>query len=566
MSLYNYSNRGYCGCDCDCNQVCAPDKIDNSCSLNSIRKTLLEIINAVKNENLLGFNIDVEITTNDGITNTINFSKLTINSIELTKTTLIAQGIAISLCDIAKITILTSTTTSSAFNSSLLNSIKNITTTCSVPDKYSYNNCDSCNSNTDIQCAQGIQNYINQNIGAIDAISYNGNSTQSQTVELITGITTGNALQSSTLNTTNVDVLNSATLENTNIPVVNSITLNDVDVVSQVETENNTLLTGLTPNTVEVSAPITATPVTVVSNIDTNDDTNVVTNVTNTTKNVINQVSSTTGTVVTGFTGGSSITGVISNVDILRNIIPTSLSIPAISSTGTGTLTVTIPAKSIDGNNPTNDIVLNVTAGNQNISFNGNTTKYVLNDNTNLLGGSTENATTTTVNQIGTPTTDTFIKTVSSTNIPVIDTVTSSTVPTKLINSITTTPINNIATPTTANVIETLTTTTKDVQTITNITSVKPTDLLSSTTENVLNSSTLTTTTDNAINTVTLQNTPTTVITNITTSPQNIPIPIKENIDGKVFTAGDGIMGVNNTNGDITVYSICDINTVNTNN
>ena len=570
MSLYNYSNKNFLNCNCDSgcdyayNQVCTTDKIDSSCSLNSIRKTLIEIINAVKNEQLLGFNIDVEIVTNDGISNVINFSKLTVNSIYLTKTTLIAPGVAISLCDIAKMTVLTSTTTGSTFNSDLLNGIKNIATTCNDPDnKNYYGSCGSC-GNADVQCAQGIQNYINQNINAIDTISYNGNSAQVETVNIITDITKEDVLKTSTLSTTEKQVSTNATIQTTTTPVVNAVNLTDTNIVSEIQTTPTTVLTDVTETTKEVSAPITVNPIDVVSQVETTDNATIVTNVTNQTKNVVNQVSSTTGQVVTGIGAGTPVTGVISNIDTAQNITPTAINIPELTSTGTGVLQVTIAQQSIDGTNPTSDIVLNVKVGNQDITFNGNTQKYVLDNDTKVIGGSTQEPRIVTVNQPGSPTTDNFIKTISSTTIPVIDTITPVTTTTKLVNNITTTEINNVQTPTTATVIESIQKTTDNIENITNTTTIKPTDLVSTTTENVLNGATISSQTENVLATAQLTNTTTSVISDIATSTQDVYLPFKENINGRIFAAGDGIMGVSNTNGDITVYSICDINSVNT--
>lgn len=570
MSLYNYSNKNFLNCNCDSgcdyayNQVCAPDKIDSSCSLNSIRKTLIEIINAVKNEQLLGFNIDVEIVTNDGISNVINFSKLTVNSIYLTKTTLIAPGVAISLCDIAKMTVLTSTTTGSTFNSDLLNGIKNIATTCNDPDnKNYYGSCGSC-GNADVQCAQGIQNYINQNINAIDTISYNGNSAQVETVNIITDITKEDVLKTSTLSTTEKQVSTNATIQTTTTPVVNAVNLKDTNIVSDIQTTPTTVLTDVTETTKDVSAPITVNPIDVVSQVETTDNATIVTNVTNQTKNVVNQVSSTTGQVVTGIGAGTPVTGVISNIDTAQNITPTAINIPELTSTGTGVLQVTIAQQSIDGTNPTSDIVLNVKVGNQDITFNGNTQKYVLDNDTKVIGGSTQEPRIVTVNQPGSPTTDNFIKTISSTTIPVIDTITPVTTTTKLVNNITTTEINNVQTPTTATVIESIQKTTDNIENITNTTTIKPTDLVSTTTENVLSGATISSQTENVLATAQLTNTTTSVISDIATSTQDVYLPFKENINGRIFAAGDGIMGVSNTNGDITVYSICDINSVNT--
>lgn len=563
MSLYNYSN-----CGCGSGSCCGPDNVDSTCSLNSIRKTLIEIINAIKNESALGFNVDVEITTNDGILTVINFSKVNINQIEVTKTTLIADKVAISLCDIAKIAVLTSNTTGSAFNSNLVNSLKSITTSCNMEDtKRSFENCYSCDANGDagVMCAQGMQNYINDNINSIDTVSYNGNSTQSQSVNLITNITKEDVIKSATLNNQTSNVLATATLQTETAPFVNQVTPTDVDVVSTVTTEDATILQDVTPQTVEVSAPVTTTQKTVVTEVQTQDDVTLVTGVQSTTKNVLDKVSTTTGTVVTGFSGGTPITGVISNVDTVENITPTAVQLPAFTSTGTGELKIKIAARSIDGTNPVSDIDINVTAGDQNISFNGNTQKYVLDDSKNVLGGGTASPSVVSVNQTGTPTTDTFVKTVSSTDIPVIDTITPDTQTGKIVTTVTTEQINAVETqPTTETVVQTLDKTTKDIKSITQTTSVKPTDLLSSTTADALTSATLQTTQDTVLKTSTIATTPITAVTDIQSTQTNIPVPVKEDIDGRVFTAGDGIMGVNNTNGDITIYSICDINTVNT--
>lgn len=572
MSLYNYSNKNCYDCDCDCehNEVCTPDKVDKSCSLNSIRKTLIEIIKAVKKENLLGFNVDVEITTTDGIKNTINFSKQNIDQIEVKKATLIAPGIAISLCDIAKITVLTENLSGSSFKASLLKSIKNITTTCSIKDNnYFYGcgcndySCNDCKSNSDVECAQGIQNYINENINSVDTVSYNGSSANVQTVNLISDVTKIDVLENSTLNTSNVDVLKDASLQVTKIPVVSSVKAADIDLVTDVSLDEVGLLSNITTTNTDVSAPIVVSPVSVVSDIETTEENNVVTSIDSTTKNVVNQVSSTTEKAIIGFDEPIEIEGVISNVDTIKNITPTSINIPSFTSNGTGELKVIIKAKSIDGTNPKNDIVLNVLVNGQTISFNGNTSKYVLNDNTSILGGATQTPKITTITELGTPITDLLTKTVTSTTIPVVDTVTANTTPTKLISNVKNIDINNIETPTTKTVVENIEQNQQDINVVSNISKANLQSLISTTSENVVNNVTLSTDTENVLNSAILSTEKTSVINNIDTSEQSIYVQEKENIDGNVFTAGDGIMGVNNTNGDITIYSICDINTVN---
>lgn len=562
MGLYNFPTNTCSSCSCG-NDICTPDKIDNSCSLSSIRKTLLEIINAIKNEQLLGFNVDVEITTNDGILNTVNFSKVNINNIEVNKTTLITPSLAISLCDIAKITVVTSETTGSTFNSSLLASIRNITSSCVDPNSYySGASLSGGYSSSNIQCSQGMQNYINQNIGLIDTVSYNGNSSKIETISVLSDIQKNNVVENSILNTTNAEVVGSATLTTNSTEVVNSITPSSQQVVSNVEVATKTVLTDSTPTTTEVSAPISTTPTTVVTKVSSSEGTTLVTSVNKTIKSVVEKVNSTTDNAVTGFTSPESITGVITGLDTLKNLATSSVNIPKLTSTGTGNLTVTIAEKSIDGTNPKSDITLNVKVSGNDISFNGNDAKFVLSESANVLGGNSNSPTIKTVNLLGTPTTSSFTKTVTPASINVIDTITPITVTGKLITDVSTTQINNVTTPTTKTVVESFTESTENVNVVSNVSTTTPDKLFTFTNTNVLNTAALNTNTSNVIGSASIANSVTPVISDLSTTTQNIYLPVKENIEGNIFAAGDGIMGVNNTNGNITVYSICDINTV----
>lgn len=620
MSLYNYSNNySSCGSGCSCDNqfpICTPENVDNSCSLKSIRQTILAIIDAIKNTNVLGLNVDVEITTKNGYINTVNFSKLNIESIILTESTLIVNNLAISLCDIVKINVLSNNILSTNFPSTLLNAIKNITTNCFYLNSDKPNNkCSSnCNSAKDVKCAQGMQNYINENIASIQNIGYNGGVSAFKDISQISDITTIDVVDNATINTnltavldtvninTNissvltdinsstqtVDVLNSATLNSKNTSVIGSITASAEEVVSDVNLQNVSLLSDITPNQVNVSAPINVDEVSVVSSVSITEDTPVVSSVQTTQDQVITEVSTSTGSVVTSVPEGEDIEGVISGVTVVKSITPDKINVPTLTSTGTGVLQVTIAARSIDGTNPVSPIVLNVKVGNQDITFGGNTSKDVLPDDTKLIGYTSGTPTSTTVKQTGVPTTDTFIKTVETENAQFVKSVTPSNITGKFVTQVQNTDINNVQTPTTESVIQTIDKTPQTVNVVTTVDKVEANTLfsttnqevvsdvdLSTTTESVINNLNLSTTTGNVVSSANLVTTTENVVNNVNISLNKTPVindleettttvyaPIQENIDGRVFAAGDGIMAVNNTNGDISVYSICDINTI----
>lgn len=563
MNLFNCPERS----NCACTEICGPDKIDCSSCLNSIREAIIQIINAVKNTDVLGFNVDVNITTKNGVLNTINFAKDTINQVEVTKTTLIANGLAISICDIAKISVLSSQVASTPFNANLLNSIKNIATTCvCLEDMYNQKsnyNYNTSNKNSDLKCAQGMQNYINQNLASLKTVGYNGNGSKLESISGIDDIETDFVLNSATITPTTAEALTNATINSTTATVVASVEPQDVTLVTNVTTEEVSALSEVTPTPVDVCAPLTTAPLTITQTVEVSADTDLVTQVDTTPETVVTQVDTTTGTVVTGFSGGSTLTGVISGVNTIKNIAPDPVEIPAFTSTGTGDLIVKIPAKSIDGTNPVSDVDINVTVNGNNISFTGNTTHYVLPDNTNLVGGSTQAPQVSSVTIAGTPTTDTFIKTVTPQTDDVIKTITPQTTTGKFVTNVTTTEINNLTEePTTQSVVSTLETQPATINNVTNVETTTAKDLLQTTTQDVLATAEIETAQDNFVKEATLDTTTLSAVTNINTSVQNVFVNSPETIDGTPFVAGDGIMGINNTNGDITIYSICDINSV----
>ena len=612
MSLYDYEN-----CDRCVMPVNMPDNVDFSCSVNSIRQAFLEIINAVKTTDGLDFNVDIEITTKNGISKTVNFSKLMINNIILTETTLIANDIAFSLCDVVKVNIISSPFLGTAFPAMILNALKDITTTPYYQDKEYYSNCSFCNDNkssTDIKCAQEMQDYINKNSGSIQTVGYTGSFPKVQDITAVENISTTDVVENASISLVITPVINSVSLDNQTVPVVDSATVSsktvpvidsanldtqtssviktisipETDLVSDVNLNNISLVSQVTPTTIEVSAPLNTVPTSVVSEVSLTTENDIVTNIQTTPQQVITEVTPTNGLVVTSVPDAANIEGVISGVTTPSAVTPETYNIPSLTSTGTGLLTVTIAAKSIDGTNPQRDITLNVKSGNQDINFGGNTEKYVLGNQTNLIGYTAGTPAASTVKQTGTPTTASFVQSISTQNEQVIKTVTPQNTTGKLVDTVSKVNINNVNNPEIKTVVESINSTSQNVNTVLAVDKSALNDLLKTTTEDVVSSATLNTTTENVVSSTTLNLTTENVVSSssLTTTNQNVVesastildktnvinglqettvtvvSPVEEQINGRIFTAGDGIMAVNNTNGDISLYSICDINTV----
>ncbi len=612
MSLYDYEN-----CDRCVMPVNTPDNVDSSCSVNSIRQAFLEIINAVKNIDGLDFNVDIEITTKNGISKTVNFSKLMINNIVLTETTLVANDIAFSLCDVVKVNIISSPFLGTAFPSMLLNALKNITTTPYYPEEDYYSDCSFCKGNvssTDVKCAQEMQDYINKNSGSIQTVGYAGSFSKLQDITAVENISTIDVVENAAVSLITTPVINSVTLDNQTVPVVDSATVSsetvpvidsanldtqtssviktisipETEIVSEVNLNNISLVSQVTPTTIEVSEPLNTVPTSVVSEVSITTQNDIVTNIQTTPQQVITQVTPQNALVVTSVPDAANIEGVVSGVTTPSAVTPETYDIPTLTSTGTGALTVTIAAGSIDGTNPTNDITLNVKSGDQDITFGGNTQKYVLGAQTNLIGYTAGTPIASTVKQTGTPTTANFVQSISTQNEEVIKTVTPQNITGKFVDTVSKVNINNVNNPGTKTVVESINATSQNVNTVLTVDKSALNDLLTTTTEEVVSSATLNTTTENVVSSTTLNLTTENVLSssNLTTTNQNvvetastildkatvvnglqettvtIVSPVEEQINGRIFTAGDGIMAVNNANGDISLYSICDINTV----
>lgn len=533
------------------------NKINSSCSVESIKEALLAIFKTVKDFNSVKFSVDVEITTKNGVTYVVKFGKPNTNNLKIKETVLTTDDLIISICDIVKINVLSSTLYNPIFNARLLRELRRISSS------NSNNSCHKCNcskGSLNIKCAQGIQNYINQNIDDIETVSYTGSIKQTN-IKSIDKVETVNILEDVTLSNTKSPVLNSANLESSKTTINEYKPLN-TNIVKEITSKTESLLSNIKTEQIDVASSIKVSPVSLISEITTTDQNEIVTKVDSTKSNAIKELTKTNGLVVTGFQEGTTINGVLSGIDKISTIKPTEISIPTITCNKTGQLVVKIKKGSFGGNFPTQDLTLNVTVDDSNISFDGNVSHFVLPNGSNLLGGLSSTPSISSIKQQGQAITDTFLKDIKTTSYPFVDTVTSETKEGTLIENIERKTINNIEQPTNVSVIKNITGIEKNINTIDVVKNSSLDTLFTKEQKSVLDAASIKTTTKDVVDNNTISKKHKDIKSVISEKDQKVFSPDYENIHGEVIAAGDGIMTVNNTNNNISIYAICDINTV----
>ena len=593
----------------NCSYKDKPTDIDESCSLNSIRQTFLHIISLIKDMNDPKFSVDAEITTKNGIIKTVTFSMQSLQNIMLTESSIYISDIAFSLCDVVKITVLTSTLLDPMFATKLLNSINSITTTPNYENNDCYTSCQS----KDVSCAQDMQDFINKNMGSIENVSYNGSFAKIKDIDTVGDISKVTVLETSTIQQKDVSVLKDATLNTQTTPVLNKASISSEttpvldnakldtqttpvvktvkpsvnQVVSDVLLDNDTVISYVTPTYTDVCAPLKVTPTTVV-NKGTTKQKDYVESIKVDKDIAVKQTKTTTAPAITSFKTTSTVKGVISGVTNPASITPEISLIPKFDCDGSGLLTVTIPAKSISGVLPTQDILLNVQVNDKSISYIGSDKRYVLSDATKLIGYKNGMPVSSDITQFSDPVKEDFVNSVTTSTIPVVTSVVANSLTDTFVTSVSTTDINNPAEPKIKTVVEDVKDESININSVNKVNKIATSNLFTTTTQDVVSSVDLITSEKNVVSSSMINTEKTNALSsaNLTTNEQDVvenasltqtffsvvndliekkvPVlsPANENIDGKISSAGDGIMTVTNTNGDISIYSICDINTL----
>lgn len=88
--------------------------------------------------------------------------------------------------------------------------------------------------------------------------------------------------------------------------------------------------------------------------------------------------------------------------------------------------------------------------------------------------------------------------------------------------------------------------------------------MVTSSTQTVVGNADITKSSATVLNGASLNKSPKSVVTDVETGTVSVLAPVNEPIEGDVVCAGNGIMTVENTNGDVSLYNLCDVNAVTT--
>lgn len=152
---------------------------------------------------------------------------------------------------------------------------------------------------------------------------------------------------------------------------------------------------------------------------------------------------------------------------------------------------------------------------------------------------------------------------ITAPTINVISSIIQSTTPGNLVTAVSTQSINNVAPPVVVAAVTAVTPVISNISSLAGSVAGTVGSVQSIATANVIGTATLNTTAANALASVQVIGTGQSVVKDITTTTVQTLSPVPENINGSFASAGNGIVVINDTNGDISIYSECEITTIN---
>lgn len=152
---------------------------------------------------------------------------------------------------------------------------------------------------------------------------------------------------------------------------------------------------------------------------------------------------------------------------------------------------------------------------------------------------------------------------ITAPTVSVISSIIQSTTPGNLVTAVSTQSINAVAAPTVVAAVTGVTPTTSTVNSLTGSTTGTVNSVQSVTAVTVVAAATLNTSAANALASVQVIGAGQSVVQDITTKAVQTLSPAPETINGSLASAGNGIVVINDTNGDISIYSECEITTIN---
>lgn len=428
-------------------------------------------------------------------------------------------------------------------------------------------------------------------------------------VEVVGEVNVANTNVVTDINTEPASVI--TRVNSTPVLVSPPITTTPVSVISSDATTQQSLLTDVTSTPATVSAPVTLTPTPIVSGVTLNNVvTKVVTSVESEDVTIANVTGAPTVNGLTGVATSTTVTGVLSGLATAGLAGTTQYTIPQITqATGTppagaAILQVIIPAGTF-GDFPADNLPLNVTLATAPTAYftvAASQTANAFPTQTLAVTGTTigeGNPTTTNLSIPATYNQQAFVTGVTTEPTTVSGPLIAAEQPGSIVTNVATGSVNNPSftgaatatvvggitpapltvttltdtTPVTINnptipgpsvsVASNVNGTSGTITTVTGTVSEQPlSDLIETVPQEVVESADLLTTSNPVVNSVGLNTIPQTVVGSIDTTTESVLAPVDEPIDGTILCAGNGVMTVSNENGDISLYSICDINAV----
>lgn len=535
----------------------------DKCCKASISAALQAIKQAVYSVNIPGFGVNIIITTITGYSYTILVSASTAYPLVIGKDTLTYGTLMLNLDDIAKIQIEASAVANTTFTTNLLNLLKGITNcpttgncgcghylafTSDDDDDYDVSltrgycghcgrptnqcSCGTCRPNHCNPCPStvsnlGFQDYINKNPNNIASINYLGSYEQIEDIQVIDTIADTPVIQTATLSTTTTSVISS-------ISIASGA---GNQVVEDVSYTNQTVVSNVTATTESMAE---------LNNLFVKPTTTFITGYTPLTTTALTGLGTPSTTVVS--TGYPSPT--------IETVVGGNIGVGTANINAFSTYLVTLPAGTAGG-------ILSVTIGGA--SYNVrliDAAGGVLSNTVSVIPYTiaTINNSVTVASITGTPVATTVVKSLgtqsTATVLTNVGTIASTNVLTSLGAPSTDTGLTdlNIAPGVTLSVVTGISLDTVSVNSITSVdyaTIVDATDI-TSTQSTVLASAQLYTT-------------PINVLVGVGLDTISVLSPMPEDITGTVALVGSGLVVIQELNGDITIYSVCEIDSVSTN-
>ena len=492
--------------------------------------------------------IDVEITLSGGYTQVVTLGRgtSTLISSDILRT---PQG-AVSLCEITRIRLLSSSVSDPEYMQRLQDELARfIGSSMRRPPAHGHfdGDCDSC--------VEAMQRYIMRNSDDIEALLFDGS--QSVTASVVTGTVTTPVLTSAVIDTEPASFVSTAELTTDTVEAVTAVTAAETEVVTAVELLPVSLVSAVNETTASVSAPVIVTEVDVAGSIDITAAAEFASEVSVTDTTAITAVTTETIEAVSGFAAPTTVTGVLTGLTTAFTATAVAANIPIFSSGGSGALQVVIPAGAFGTNIPPADVTLPITVDGVGISYGGTDTIYAFADATTLLGA-TGTPAVSDIELLGTPTTTEVVSAVTTTEATVAGEVTFETVSGSLVTAVTPVTVGSADQPETVEAVTAITAEFSDINAVGTVSTAEAASLFTAETAAVLSDAQLDVTAAEAIGSAELTITMASAVSGITTEPVSVASPtFAEPIEGDIIGARRGIIAVDNTDGDISVYSSC---------